>query len=820
MADTWDQQDTGQRPDDSRENQRRDETDSFLARSNGVPSGTGLGKYRVLERLRTTHNAIIYKGRDTMLDRPVAIKQMNPRLIDDPTACGEFKREAQLLARVPKDARNVIHIHELIETNRGLFIIEQFVPGDWLETLISKHLVDVTDSVRLLKSACVGLQSLHGRRIVHRDIQPSNLLVTKHGQARITNLACATHEGDDAPPPVIRNKYAAPELQRGAPHDARADIYALGMVMYEICVGRKALHAHFSHFDDPEDWRRWHTDGSTALPEAVALNPKVPPVLSAILARMTAKNLDERFASVLELFETLLAQFDIRAAPALAAQSGPRILEIRTIVPTLQQDLIGRAGAWPPLELRHLPAVGQHDQSTSTRPAAPSILSDNADREAGDRGPEPDWRPLPPARPLRRRRIEPRPAAVFPMVRDRLAARNGVPRPLKTTDPPHKRRRVLLPAVIALSLFGLVFLIAPMLWDRAFGEPHDRECDRALADGHAAYRSGHFGLAQASFQEAAILSYGNLKLGSKRVEAELMLLLIKGQLALNRNDFATVERILALAEKRGANASATEALRERFWNRKDASRLAAEGIRELEQNAFASVELKLEEYERKAGAAGLDPTTLRRQYESRMQDLSFEGAMKRARQALAEHRYEDAERACRSAERIETNSETRQLFSDIHRSRQRDELVLRGDHAMRAGAYQEAETAYQAANQIKPSIRVEQKVRIAASARLQEEAREAIDRGDLIDAQRLLNRSLFKYPNPAARETLERMKPAFEAARLARRADRERAARHYDEAIRLYTEALPRLPSPADQLVRDKLAKTRMAATQPFGQTP
>ncbi|MBK8268369.1 MAG: protein kinase [Planctomycetes bacterium] len=143
-------------------------------------------------------------------------------------ACGDFKREAQLLARVPKDARNVIGIHELIGDDQGLFIVEEFVNGDWLETLITKRKVGQADALRLLKYGCLGMRALHSKKIVHRDMQPSSLLISPNGQVRIGNFACAVHEGDHTPPPIIQTKYAAPELQLGMPHDDRVDIYSLG----------------------------------------------------------------------------------------------------------------------------------------------------------------------------------------------------------------------------------------------------------------------------------------------------------------------------------------------------------------------------------------------------------------------------------------------------------------------------------------------------------------------------------------------------------------------------------------------------------------
>ncbi len=253
-----------------------------IALAASLPSGTGLGKYRILERIRTTQNVIAYKARDAMLDRLVTIKQLTPALIDDPIACGDMKREAQLLARLPKDARQVVHIHELIEDEQGLFIVEEHVQGDWLELLISKRHVDVTDAVRLLKTACLGLHTLHARKIVHRNICPSSLVVAVNGSVRITDFSAAAHEGDIGEPGYLDCRYAAPELQAGGMYDTRVDLYSLGFAMYELCVGRRALAKHFADVFEasapqPARWRQWHTNLDEALPQASKLNHAVPP---------------------------------------------------------------------------------------------------------------------------------------------------------------------------------------------------------------------------------------------------------------------------------------------------------------------------------------------------------------------------------------------------------------------------------------------------------------------------------------------------------------------------------------------------------------
>ena len=831
MARSWEEKNTPDTSEPKGEAPKEQAAQHSASVPHEIPSGFGLGKYRILERLRTSHNGVLYKARDAMLDRLVTIKQMAPDLVDDPIACGEFKREAQLLARIPKEARGLVHIHELIEAQRGLFIVQEHVNGDWLEILISKRRADATDAVRLLLSACRGLDVLHSRRIVHRDICPTNLIVTNKGWVRISNLACAVHEGDNTSPPVIIAKYAAPELQAGQDHDARVDIYALGFLIYELSVGRPIFTSHFSDIAaDPQTaaelWRQWHLDHRLSLPDATSLNSTVPPALSAILRRMTAKDLDHRLSSVQEVIEILTREFSITkpsARPALAAQQAPtRILEIRTPMRHALPSTLSTESKETPLQQGGgLDWLFKHDQSTSRHVVKPLCL--DGDLSPVQRNPSQPAAPgfvLPELPSTRHRRSSRR---TLPPAPPRSVMPRNVPPPEHVEEPPRRRRRgLVLPMTLAAILLAAAAIATPSVW-RRFADNPERRAIRSIIDkGAAAYMSDDFQAAFDHFQEAADLSAGKPGLDAEGSEAENMLLIVDAQLALAIDDFDRASAIIQRAEIRGTNPSVLSALRTKYWNKKDAYRLAADLKSDIQQHLFSSARLKLGEYEEKARAAGLDPSSTRNRLELTRTDKKYREALQRARDELAKKHFQAASLECDKTEAIKVSSATRRLRKQILDAKRRDDLMIRGERALHDDDPGAAEKAFASANEIEPSAETEKRIRTARAARLIQEARAAIAKGDLLAAERSLRRSRWELegspwglPNPEAKRMLDHMKPAFEAARLARNGDRAMARGEYLEAVRLYEKALPALPTPADDIVQAKLIKARKATSQP-----
>jgi tetratricopeptide (TPR) repeat protein len=351
------------------------------------------------------------------------------------------------------------------------------------------------------------------------------------------------------------------------------------------------------------------------------------------------------------------------------------------------------------------------------------------------------------------------------------------------------------------------------LWHFYDGQSVRRPLRALVSEGIAAHEHGQLALAIEKLRKAARMDVRRSELRDLRDLAERRLILVEAEQALAQNDFASAEDKLREAESRGANASIIGEIQQQIWARKDANRLLAEGIEDLDRGDLTSVELKMDEYEQRAPKAGVDPMELRNRLELSRKERKHAEAIERARSALADNDYDGALFACRDAENIETTSETRELHKRILDLQKRADWILRGDDALLNREFEEAAAAYEKANQIEASDKIETRARIARAYELYHRALKDIAKGELLAAERDLRSSLWRYPTKEARSKLAKMATAFEAARLVRKADRALRRSEYAEAERLYAEALPNLPPPADAIVKAKLQQIRRPTT-------
>ncbi len=196
---------------------------------------------------------LVYKARQAKLDRLVALKIMAPDLANQPAFAERFLREAQALARLSHP--NVVAVHDFGERNGMYFLLMEYIDGHHLRDLLEQRKLEPSDALRLVPDICAGLQYAHEEGIVHRDIKPENILVDRHGRAKIADFGLVRvmgQEEDDwrltrASQVMGTPQYMAPEqLNRPRDVDHRADIYSLGVVLYEMLtaelpVGRFAL---------------------------------------------------------------------------------------------------------------------------------------------------------------------------------------------------------------------------------------------------------------------------------------------------------------------------------------------------------------------------------------------------------------------------------------------------------------------------------------------------------------------------------------------------------------------------------------------------
>ncbi len=822
--------------------------------NHGIPSGSGLGKYRILERIRSTYNATVYKARDTMLDRLVAIKQMTPALMDNPMACGDFRREAQMMARFTGDARHVIGIHELIEEQQGLFIIHEYVDGRWLESHIAKREIDGDRSLRVFGTLAMGIRTLHSVGLVHRDIRPANVLVAPGLGAKIVDLSCAANEGDCSSTPTGSTKYCAPEFLLDGSYDDRIDIYSLGIVMYEVFVGRVQLHDYFSAVvADPrtseDKWRDWHCEYNLTLPAVSDINPSIPRVLSNLVERMTAKRVDERIGSINEVIEALTRILRDRRMDASRRLTGGSSGATAPALPMSDHAFAapsGRlltGGSQPTVSTR---PVVQPWQTTTALPAMPRtvgpvqmsdavsmasvaafraaasttrhrVRSDAAAVQSKEKVAEganaPKQAPLSQAAPavnpyqVPKRIRRPTASAVRPRVA--TVAHVPTPEPVEEKIKPVDYRRLVRIAVTTVVFaagIAVCSYLAYFKWGPGASEPIVRK----IADGRAAYDKKDLSAARSAFDQAR-LDASLLDNPSLRGDAEHWLLLVDAAEYFEREKYDQAESRLNEAARVGASNAAIETLREQIHRQKDQKRLQALITEDLNRGDVASAERRLRSHDHSSSPEVVEE--FRERIDRAQKDGKFGELIDSATAQMERGDYQAALVTVNLARKLRNGQEVDDLERRITDRRARAEWINSANKAMTDGDFALAAEHYKKANMLEASPYIENAARRANAMVLVKEADASLKAGNLLKAQQTLKNSLWSKDTPAAQQMMDKYAEVFAAAEQERQADQDIERGQFDEGITKYERALPQLKpvAPAEARVREKLANAQRA---------
>lgn len=225
----------------------------------------------------------VYLGRQVSLDRDVAVKVLASELADDPQFLERLEREARVMARLRHP--NIVAVHDFQRTEDGAAIVMEFVEGGSLREKLLKHPngLPVAEALRILRQIAAGLEAAHASGVIHRDMKPENVLIDADGTARVTDfgLALPLHEGTTrltlSGKAVGTVDYMAPEQFRGAEADARLDVFALGVLAYELLTGKTPR----GSFDTPH-----------------RLRAEIPVPISAAVMKALRPDAEERFASI------------------------------------------------------------------------------------------------------------------------------------------------------------------------------------------------------------------------------------------------------------------------------------------------------------------------------------------------------------------------------------------------------------------------------------------------------------------------------------------------------------------------------------------
>ena len=245
--------------------------------------------------------AVVYKSRDRLLNRLVAIKILRPEYTRDAQFVDSFRQESQAAAGLQHP--NIISVYDVGREGNIHFIVMELVDGKPLSTIIKEQApMDYRRAIEITKQVASALSVAHRHSIIHRDIKPHNIMITHDGTAKLGDFGIAKAVSDSTlseTSKIIGSvHYFSPEQARGAYVDERSDIYSLGIVLYEMLTGQVPYDG-----DNPVQVALMHINNEVIPPSQLV--PGIPPALEKVVMRATDKYQTNRFKSADEMLEEL-----------------------------------------------------------------------------------------------------------------------------------------------------------------------------------------------------------------------------------------------------------------------------------------------------------------------------------------------------------------------------------------------------------------------------------------------------------------------------------------------------------------------------------
>ena len=295
-------------------------------------SGQSFGRYRITEQIGEGGMATVYKAYDTRLECDVAVKvirteQLAPAVLE--RALKRFEREAKAVARLTHPA--IVRVTDYGEFEGSPYLVMEYLPGGTLKEYLKSHdKLNYKESVRLLLPIVQALDYAHEQNLIHRDVKPSNILLTSKMQPMLTDFGVAkvideevTQDLTGTSATVGTPEYMAPEQVVSKTVDQRADIYALAVVLFEMVTGRRPFEADtpmavlFKHAGEP-------------LPKPSTYSPDLPEEVERILFKALAKKPEDRYQSMGELSEALVNYIEESYFKPVEIENTPKTTSLET----------------------------------------------------------------------------------------------------------------------------------------------------------------------------------------------------------------------------------------------------------------------------------------------------------------------------------------------------------------------------------------------------------------------------------------------------------------------------------------------------------
>lgn len=302
---------------------------SSVERLGDIPS-----RYEILSQVGTGGTGMVYKGRDLETGDIVALKILKPEIAPDPAAQENFKRELCLARRITH--KNVCRMHEFNRANGAAYISMEFVEGESLLSNLDRvGPLPATQALDITRQICAGLREAHAQGIVHRDLKPANIMVDRSGNVKIMDFGVArlVQANSQSTRTIVGTpKYMAPEQAELKPVDARTDIYAVGLLLYEMVTGCAAFDG-----DSPVAVALKQIRESPKRPREIV--PTLPTRIESAILKCLEKDPGKRFQSVAELEAALEEAATVPPAPSWRV----------SLVPKLRQGALEGYRAWQSL---------------------------------------------------------------------------------------------------------------------------------------------------------------------------------------------------------------------------------------------------------------------------------------------------------------------------------------------------------------------------------------------------------------------------------------------------------------------------------------
>ncbi|MDD7285717.1 MAG: Stk1 family PASTA domain-containing Ser/Thr kinase [Candidatus Fimisoma sp.] len=261
-----------------------------------------LGRYEIIEKIGEGGMAVVYKAKDRLLNRYVAIKILRPEFVKDEQFVENFRKESQAAAGLSHP--NIVNVYDVGKEGNIHFIVMELIDGKPLSQVIDeKGRLDYKEAISIARQVASALSLAHKNQIIHRDVKPHNILITSTGTAKLADFGIARAvskasiaEGSEKIMGSVH--YFSPEQARGAYVDERSDIYSLGIVLYEMLTGKVPFDG-----DNPISIALMHINDP--MPSVSSQVPGIPPQLEKVIEKATDKYQSNRYKTADEMIEDL-----------------------------------------------------------------------------------------------------------------------------------------------------------------------------------------------------------------------------------------------------------------------------------------------------------------------------------------------------------------------------------------------------------------------------------------------------------------------------------------------------------------------------------